>query len=703
MGKKSITLTTEEIQKIVRGTAEAAEMAKLLPQGAWEEIPADESLTPLDVIEQCSETNVDICCDGTYLVKPEDILEAVSKFRREHSKVQEVLTWYKLLSEELSIFLEPSDVFSWDYGYAGPDYEFPKTDKDALAFTRDLLDDLDVVIEDLLDEAAPGAELRIGETSGNGAAFSVEDAGIQGGRGAAVELIELKEAEEFLRGYLQRHDYFARQLSGKSTTSARQVNDNCQAPTRQLSGAEAAGAEAAEGTLADDTEAGARASAEAEGTRARDDDYPEFMKERYLEHFPEERLEKASDEEKARYVDYINELADKGNETALRERLYGYYSGNAVFPQNFYQARDDAEKLFAATHDPVIANTLGYIYYYGRCNQGKGEYEKAFQHFSYGAANGLIESIYKLSDMYRNGYGVIQSAETAFHLVYMLYQESLEAFEAGNRGKLADVALRVGSMTLHGEGTDCSPERAIRYLLQAQFAVKERAKEHYYGDNVVAANIQRMLKEAKGILPSRKNEGRAPESEAAFFLKLFAQNYRVTWQARQLKGGGWSVAFARKAKHGEQKAKKVFTIVSPLYYCGFTSKLSGSIPPQKKAMPLKGTADDFSMEWGKDGAPVWIFYYDGKQVLRIVGEIEWKIPRPAKHSGEKVRLATIAFSPQGRHYDYICEDPQVKEGDQVIVQGYDGPTKVTVLGITLVDVEDLLLPKERYKKVVGKV
>jgi TPR repeat protein len=62
-------------------------------------------------------------------------------------------------------------------------------------------------------------------------------------------------------------------------------------------------------------------------------------------------------------------------------------------------------RLFELTDNPQYANTLGYIYYYGRCNNGVPEYDQAFYYFSYAAANGLYEGMYKLADLFWHGYG----------------------------------------------------------------------------------------------------------------------------------------------------------------------------------------------------------------------------------------------------------------------------------------------------------
>ena len=65
-------------------------------------------------------------------------------------------------------------------------------------------------------------------------------------------------------------------------------------------------------------------------------------------------------------------------------------------------------------------------------------------------------------------------------------------------------------------------------------------------------------------------------------------------------------------------------------------------------------------------------------------------------------LASIRFDGSNGTYDYICDDLSVKEGDRVVVMGYDGETEVTVVSVSDKDESELLLPVEKYKKVLRK-
>ncbi|MEE0954202.1 MAG: hypothetical protein U0L49_00130 [Eubacterium sp.] len=434
--------------------------------------------------------------------------------------------------------------------------------------------------------------------------------------------------------------------------------------------------------------------------------YPEYMKEDFISAFDsDEALAAATKEEQKRFVLWVDELALKNNERALHARCYGKYTGNAVYKQDFIAARDDAERLFELTRNPQYANTLGYIYYYGRCTHGEPEYDKALTFFTYGAANGLNESIYKLSDMYKNGYGVVESPETAYRLVSMLYDELSARFEKQQgENQFADVALRIGSMRLHGTGTQQNVRGGIGVLLAAEYAIQKRMKEHdFYGDNVVAANIRRCLAEAKELLPPKKNTGRYKDESFWSVKRLLKDDYKIRWKARQLKNGDWSVTFRRIAKRNEAEPRKLFFVISNLYFCTFTDTVKGHVKPLAGEMPAEGKADFLDTVYEND-EPVTVFYYDDKPVLKLKGnDFDWRIPKPKKASGRTVRLVGITFTPGGRQYDYLCDIEDIKIGDRVIVNGYEGETEVIVQNISEVPEEELALPQEKYKKIIRKI
>jgi len=148
----------------------------------------------------------------------------------------------------------------------------------------------------------------------------------------------------------------------------------------------------------------------------------------------------------------------------------------------------------------LAANTLGYIYYYGRCNGGTPQYEEAFKYFSIGAFFGVDESTYKIGDMFLNGKGVPKNRTTARHLYHKVYDTTLPNFEDGVlTGKFADAALRLGGY--YEKGSEENLMLAYTYYLEACFAINCRtAVEYNYGDSVVARRVREGLERVKHSL-----------------------------------------------------------------------------------------------------------------------------------------------------------------------------------------------------------
>ncbi len=349
--------------------------------------------------------------------------------------------------------------------------------------------------------------------------------------------------------------------------------------------------------------------------------YPDFMKTAYIDGFNDDRvLEEASEEQRAKYMSYVEELAPKGNLMALHSRCCGRYRGNAVYEQDFRAAKEDAEKLFELTRGPEYANILGCICYYGRCG-GSPDYDAALKYFIYGAANGVHESICKLADMYMNGYGTWKSPETAYKMMLKLYGELYSGYAADeDEDDFADVALRMGNMKLHGSGTGRDVMEAVAYLLEAEYAAKKRTEGHdYCGDETLSA-VRKCLDEAREIMPPKKNEGRVMDKDFWSVSRLLADDYDITWEAQRLESGGWFITFRRRPKPGEEKAEKVSITIPQIYYCAFTDNVSGYVEPLRDDMPLRGKADQIETGETEKGI-VTVLMDDGRAALVLKGDV----------------------------------------------------------------------------------
>ena len=202
---------------------------------------------------------------------------------------------------------------------------------------------------------------------------------------------------------------------------------------------------------------------------------------------------------KALFKRIVDEECEKENEIAMSIKGYGCYGGDRIYECDWEESRKWITKLFEKTGNPNYANTLGYIYYYGRCNNGEPEYEKAFQYFSVGAAHHLLESMYKQADMFLYGRGCIKSPETSDYIIENLYDECEVRFCHGEDAKFADIALRMGAKFRRRE----KYMEALYYYLQADYAIKKRLKKSdFFGDKKVQENITKSIQEVKSKIPA---------------------------------------------------------------------------------------------------------------------------------------------------------------------------------------------------------
>ena len=199
-----------------------------------------------------------------------------------------------------------------------------------------------------------------------------------------------------------------------------------------------------------------------------------------------------------KYIDLfrtiVDEECERGAYSAMRIKGYSCYGGNRLYECDWEESRNMISALFEKYDDPIFANTLGYIHYYGRCNNGVPEYEKAFQYYSIGVAHGLLESTYKQADMFMKGKGCIKSESAANAIYERLYQECRPRFCCGDDAKFADIALRQASIYQRKEFYSF----AYATYLEADYAIKKRMKKSdFFGNTKVQESITQGLKETR--------------------------------------------------------------------------------------------------------------------------------------------------------------------------------------------------------------
>lgn len=203
------------------------------------------------------------------------------------------------------------------------------------------------------------------------------------------------------------------------------------------------------------------------------------------------------------YREFVEEGVLKEWPVALHAKAYGCYGGNLIFEEDWVSSRDCLLKLIELTDDPFCYNTLGYIYYYGRCNNRVPQYEEAFKYFSVGAAHGIYESMYKVADMFISGKGCLKSPSAGAKIITSMYADNRDAFcDEAFEGKFADVALRIGGLYEKGIGMEQDFGEAYAFYKEALYAIDKRIALHdFYGDSKVKNNIEEALDRVKAQLP----------------------------------------------------------------------------------------------------------------------------------------------------------------------------------------------------------
>ncbi|MCF0150022.1 MAG: sel1 repeat family protein [Firmicutes bacterium] len=431
--------------------------------------------------------------------------------------------------------------------------------------------------------------------------------------------------------------------------------------------------------------------------------FSQWQKTCFIEEFDsDDRLDHATQAELALCRQFTDELCEMGQEEALRMKGYACYGGNRLYDCDWKASRDCMLALLEKTDDPMYANTLGYIYYYGRCTGGKPEYDKAREMFSFGAANGYYESIYKLADMYAHGYGCRKSAKAARSMYGMVYDQCYESFLNGKNSPFADAAIRMGNVYLKGIGEEKDPGRAYGYYLQAELAHRMRtARGSFYGDTTVAANIRKALDETKTQLENDFFTDSLNSPQPWLLYSLLQENNRVAVSIEKF--DKYSVLRAvRVPVRAGQRVRPILLTMARLELCLLTAEIEFTLIDATYYLPSKkdGPVVIDWAEWNDEEQQVELFFDNERIGWICCSSYVVKAPKKEAPSGRKLRLISIRFQSGGRTYDYLCDDETVREGDTVVVPGYNGDTFVTVERVFEQYESELGLPSDRYKKAV---
>lgn len=434
-------------------------------------------------------------------------------------------------------------------------------------------------------------------------------------------------------------------------------------------------------------------------------EYPDKAKTAYISAFDDQyMLDNASEAELALFIRFVEDLCEKNEKTALYIKAYGCYGGNRAFPCDWITSRDTFLKLSEIDDNPYLANSLGYIYYYGRCTDGEPEYEKAFRYFSIGAAAGIYESQYKLSDMFRHGYGVPKNGNIASDIIWRMYNEKIkDIYNSILNSKFADVALRLGNLKKEGIGSKKNANAAYYYYLQADFAIRMRMLEDdQYGDSKVAEGIRSSI---DAILPLTKYQ--RPRRTVRYddldsLLKSsHSDTHRMEMKIRRAKDGELHLKFRVLPKGDDNYPPRLFITEPIAHFCGYCDTLSAKTVDLQKLYlgnrVFKGDSATiiFDDMWGDE------FYLYGNKVAEIICD-EYKVVYPAKEKLERKRFVSVKFPSERWKYDYTCDIPDIKVGDKVIVPTWPIEKVAEAIRVYYKDATETALPMAKYKAVLRK-
>ena len=416
-------------------------------------------------------------------------------------------------------------------------------------------------------------------------------------------------------------------------------------------------------------------------------------------------MDTASDKAISLYRKFAEELATEKNPIGLNAVGYGCYGGNRAFECDWHRAKECITQLFESeytTQDkPFLANTLGYIYYYGRCNNGIPEYEAAYKYFSFAAFNQVYEAQYKIADMFRNGYGVVKSVSTANDIIARLYDENLKYIRNGEFNcKFADIAFRMGKSIIDKENVDGYEYfDALEYFLQADFAIRMRIMEtNYYGDANVRENIANALTQIRGELQLKPAKSIRLHSPSVLLYNELSEGKKLNLIIKKRKNQTYIMSFSPFQNAKENKKRKLFITIANLGICGLFPKLNLIYQPDT---PIDESLLNRTLVI--DEMTPFDFSYEGKSLL--TSELDYSRPRYIFKSNTKrsknYRFVSVSFG-HSKTYDYLCDDKNITVGDKVIVNASGKETEVTVCNVFEKNESETSLPVKAYKSIIRK-
>lgn len=395
------------------------------------------------------------------------------------------------------------------------------------------------------------------------------------------------------------------------------------------------------------------------------------------------------------YKENLIKLASINDPIALRSLGYNYYEGLYDFPLDYSKSLYYLTKYFELTEDMDVTRPIGYIYYYGRSNNGIPLKEKAFQYFVLGHLAGYFESTYKLADCYLNGYGTVKSNKTAYELVNSLYNKTYEHFLNGHHSKYADIALRMGNFYKNAIYVSKDLDISKSYYLKARCAIKERLKEinEYPGDRSVALGISSSLNELS-------EEGERIIKYGGYLITSFEEYYNAEDYLIKFD-------FIKGFIHiyiSSKKNKYLLNVLSSLNFSERSDVIEYLIKIENyEVLEFINLVNKYPLDALKltDHELIVILNKNGEEVR---GEVTFNelinIPQTLDSLNKKYMIVSVEFYEGSKLYDYLSFNEKIKINDIVKIRSRDELKKVKVKKIKFLYEDELPLPLEKMSKIL---
>ena len=192
-------------------------------------------------------------------------------------------------------------------------------------------------------------------------------------------------------------------------------------------------------------------------------------------------------------VEIYEDFTEAGNPNAALNLGAMYYNG--TYLERDFQKAAALYKLAADAGNTQAMCNLGYCYYYGRHQEV--DYEKAYRYFTQGAIlDNNPNCLYKLGDMFQNGYYIEKNGLRAIKLYKNAYHSAMD-YE--DRESLADIELRLGKAYLRSNTVSKDPEVAFLHLSRALSLFYERRHTDPFVKGLIA-ETKKLLAECEQLL-----------------------------------------------------------------------------------------------------------------------------------------------------------------------------------------------------------